>query len=131
MLENSLFILITMTGIYSAAALFGCLHILKWRGLRMGILGGLLLLAAAWAGSLRLASAASLPSLCILLLWTLPYMGCRGQAQSREDRELSRIKGEFLTGSAGAAFFLLLAHSPWGGTGLVAGLESILRVWSL
>ena len=72
MLENSLFILITMTGIYSAAALFGCLHILKWRGLRMGILGGLLLLAAAWAGSLQLASAASLPSLCILLLWTLP-----------------------------------------------------------
>lgn len=131
MLENSLFILITMTGVYSAAALFGCLHILKWRGLRMGILGGLLLLAAAWAGSLQLASAASLPSLCILLLWTLPYMGCRGQAQSREDRELSRIKGEFLTGSAGAAFFLLLAHSPWGGTGLVAGLEAILLVWSL
>ena len=39
MLENSLFILITMTGIYSAAALFGCLHILKWRGLQMGLLG--------------------------------------------------------------------------------------------
>ena len=96
MLENSLFILITMTGIYIAAALFGCLHILKWRGLRMGILGGLLLLAAAWAGSLQLASAASLPSLCILLLWTLPYMRCRGQAQSREDRELSRIKGSSL-----------------------------------
>ena len=33
MLENSLYILITMTGIYSAAALFGCLHILKWRGI--------------------------------------------------------------------------------------------------
>ena len=94
----------------------------------MGILGGLLLLAAAWAGSLQLASAASLPSLCILLLWTLPYMGSRGQAQSREDRELSRIKGEFLTGSAGAAFFLLLAHSPWGGTGLVAGLEALAKV---
>ena len=58
-------------------------------------------------------------------------MWCRGQAQSREDRELSRIKGEFLTGSAGAAFFLLLAHSPGGGTGLVAGLEAILLVWSL
>lgn len=131
MWENSLLILIVMSGIYGVAALSGCLHILKWRGLRMGILGGLLLLAAAWAGSLQLASAVSLPSLCILLLWTLPYMGCRGQAQSREDRELSRIKGEFLTGSAGSAFFLLLAHSPWGGTGLVAGLEAILLVWPL
>ena len=77
MLENSLLILIVMSGIYGVAALSGCLHILKWRGLRMGILGGLLLLAAAWAGSLQLASAVSLPSLCILLLWTLPYMGCR------------------------------------------------------
>ena len=110
MLENSLLILMVMSGIYGVAALSGCLHILKWRGLRMGILGGLLLLAAAWAGSLQLASAASLPSLGILLLWTLPYMGCRGQAQSREARELSTIKGELLTGSAGAAFFLLMAH---------------------
>ena len=87
---------------------------------------------ALWGGgSLQLASESSLPSLCILLLWTLPYMWCRGQAQSREDRELFRIKGEFLTGSAGAAFFLLLAHSPWGGNGLVTGLEAILLVCSL
>ena len=48
MLENSLFILITMTGIYSAAALFCCLHILKWRGLQIGLLGELLLLAAGY-----------------------------------------------------------------------------------
>ena len=60
-----------------------------------------------------------------------PYMWCRGQAQSREDRELFRIKGEFLIGNAGAAFFLLLAHSPWGGNGLVTGLEAILLVCSL
>lgn len=43
---------------------------------------------------------------------------------------MSRIKGEFLTGSAGAALFLLLMHSPWGGTG-VACLEAILLLWSL
>ena len=47
MWENSLLILIVISGIYGVAALSGCLHILKWRGLRMGILGGLLLLAAA------------------------------------------------------------------------------------
>ena len=72
MLKNSLCILITMTGIYSAAALFGCLHILKWRGLRMGLLGGLLLLAAVWAGHISLASLASLAPLYFLLLWTVP-----------------------------------------------------------
>lgn len=48
MLENSLLILMVMSGIYGVAALSGCLHILKWRGLRMGILGGLLLLAAGY-----------------------------------------------------------------------------------
>lgn len=130
MLENSLLILITMTGIYSAAALFGCMHIGTWRGLRMGVLGGLLLLAAAWAGNIHLVSPASLAPIYFLLLWTVPYMWCRGRAESREDRELSRIKGEFLTGSAGAALFLLLTHSPWGGTG-VACLEAILLLWSL
>ena len=97
MLENSLYILITMTGIYSAAALFGCLHILKWRGLRMGLLGGLLLLAAVWAGHISLASLASLAPLYFLLLWTVPYMWCRGHARTKEEREMSRIKGEFLT----------------------------------
>lgn len=131
MLENSLCILITMTGIYSAAALFGCLHILKWRGLRMGLLGGLLLLAAVWAGHISLASLASLAPLYFLLLWTVPYMWCRGHACTKEDREMSRIKGGFLTGSAAAALFLLLSHSPWGGTGIVVVLESILLVWTM
>lgn len=131
MLENSLYILITMTGIYSAAALFGCLHILKWRGLRMGLLGGLLLLAAVWAGHISLASLASLAPLYFLLLWTVPYMWCRGHARTKEEREMSRIKGEFLTGSAAAALFLLLSHSPWGGTGIVVVLESILLVWTM
>ena len=96
----------------------------------MGLLGGLLLLAAVWAGHISLAFLASLAPLYFLLLWTVPYMWCRGGAESREDRELSRIKGEFLTGSAGAALFLLLMHSPWGGTG-VACLEAILLLWSL
>ncbi len=51
---------------------------------------------------------------CIfLLLWTVPYMWCRGHARTKEEREMSRIKGEFLTGSAAAALFLLLSHSPW------------------
>lgn len=131
MLENSLLILITMTGIYSAAALFGCLHILKWRGLRMGLLGGLLLLAAVWAGHISLASLASLAPLYFLLLWTVPYMWCRGHACTKEDREMSRLKGGFLTGSAAAALFLLLSHSPWGGTGIVVVLESILLVWTM
>lgn len=131
MLKNSLCILITMTGIYSAAALFGCLHILKWRGLRMGLLGGLLLLAAVWAGHISLASLASLAPLYFLLLWTVPYMWCRGHARTKEEREMSRIKGEFLTGSAAAALFLLLSHSPWGGTGIVVVLESILLVWTM
>ncbi len=131
MLKNSLCILITMTGIYSAAALFGCLHILKWRGLRMGLLGGLLLLAAVWAGHISLASLASQAPLYFLLLWTVPYMWCRGHACTKEDREMSRIKGEFLTGSAAAALFLLLSHSPWGGTGIVVVLESILLVWTM
>lgn len=131
MLKNSLCILITMTGIYSAAALFGCLHILKWRGLRMGLLGGLLLLAAVWAGHISLASWVSLAPLYFLLLWTVPYMWCRGHACTKEEREMSRIKGEFLTGSAAAALFLLLSHSPWGGTGIVVVLESILLVWTM
>lgn len=78
MLENSLYILITMTGIYSAAALFGCLHILKWRGLRMGLLGGLLLLAAVWAGHISLASLASLAPLYFLLLRNGRCPGSRG-----------------------------------------------------
>lgn len=106
-----------MLVLYTAGNLFGCAHVTKWRSLRMGVWGFLLFFLSSLGLGSSILQGTFLPSLFFLLIWTLPYMWVRGHSSVAEDQELSRVKSQFIAGSAGASLLFLLfsyfSGSPW------------------
>lgn len=108
--------------VYLWAILAGCLHVFKWRSLRMGIMGLFCFYLAEWAIGKGVLAGAFLPSILFFLLWTIPYSWVRGHTSTLENKEYSRLKGEYLTGVSGAVLLMILSS---------LGVFGHLSLWSV
>jgi heptose-I-phosphate ethanolaminephosphotransferase len=104
----SLFILL-----YFISAAWGCTHLLKWRGLRIGVLGTIFLTAAECFTDTQILSISFLPALLFLLLWTIPLSYIRGHISISEEKDFSRMKKECVVGISGASILFVLSTYPW------------------
>lgn len=128
--------------LYAVAVFFGCAYAAKWRSQRMGVLGFLLFFLISMGMGESILHVAFVPSLLLFLLWTLPFMWVRGHSAAMEDRDLSRMKSQFIASAAGASLlFWLFGRFPDSlylqiGTGLLVAYSLISAIsyviyWSM
>ena len=93
--------------VYLAAALSHCLFILKWRGLRFGLLSFFLCILLERSIGLPLHHSLYLPGILIFLLQTIPYAFVRGHVSVVEERDYGEGKHEYFLGLCGLVFLSL------------------------
>lgn len=93
--------------VYLAAALSHCLFILKWRGLRFGLLSFFLCILLERAIGLPLHHPLYLPGILVFLLQTIPYAFVRGHVSVVEERDYGEGKHEYFLGLCGLIFLSL------------------------
>ncbi|WP_296955486.1 phosphoethanolamine transferase [uncultured Dialister sp.] len=97
-----------VTIIYILAKLFHCTRVLRWRGIRFGILGMILLWAAEVVTGLTIFRGSWMPGMAFFLLMVVPYAYIRGHSDSLEVRDFSKLKNHFITGISGMVIFFIL-----------------------
>ena len=116
--------------LYVISAFWGCTHVSKWRSLRMGVIGYVLLVFASFGVSQSILSIQGAVPILLILLWILPYSWVRGHSETAEDKDFSKLKGEFLTGSSLAALLFLINNSSVLSTNLVIVVNIALVLYS-
>lgn len=94
--------------LYVLSVGFGCTNWKKWRGFRMVIVGSILLTLTSVVTGIHMLDIAAAPAIFLIVLGILPYAWARGHAEQKNDKDISKLKGQFIAGTAGACVFLLL-----------------------
>lgn len=116
--------------LYVISAFWGCTHVSKWRSIRMGVIGYVLLVLASFGVGQSVLSIQGAVPILLILLWILPYSWVRGHSETAEDRDFSKLKGEFLTGSSLAALLFLINNNSAFSTKLILAVNIVLALYS-
>lgn len=101
--------------IYGFAAVSGCTNLYKWRSIRIGVISFICMAAASLLSGISFYSPFGLPLCFILLCWTIPFAWVRGHALTLEDKDFSRLKSEYILGTASVSVCMILSvFGEWG-----------------